>query len=148
MLSQVGVMESGGNNKGERIKEYLSSVGLPEGYPWCSAIVHWSYRRCGDVKEPARRFAMALEWHPENRRIWEKGTWARDDDARISRDSDHFALYYGNLGRIGHTGLIYGEDEDYVLTIEGNTSGGGSRDGDGVYLRKRLKSSLHCVSRW
>ena len=49
---------------------------------------------------------------------------------------------------IGHTGLVYDEDEAFIYTIEGNTGSGGSRDGDGVYRRKRLKKSVHCVSRW
>lgn len=93
---------------------------------------------------------MALRWHVKDHRIWERGAWEPDTGSfhRISRDGDVGALYYSNLGRIGHTFMIRGEDKDYFLSVEGNTSSGGSRDGDGVYLRKRLKKSVYCVSRW
>ena len=151
MTSQEGVIEVGGNNRGKEVELYLSSVSLGPGYAWCAACVHWSYRECGKVLEPARSFAMALNWHPASRRVWTKEGWEYDDAkawVRISEDGDHFALYYSNLGRIGHTGMITGETEDYILTIEGNTSSGGSREGDGVYARKRLKKSLYCISRW
>lgn len=151
MKGEVGVLEETGNNDGEQVEGYLASVGLPKGNPWCAAIVHWSYRSCGVVLEPKREFAMALRFHAKPMRIWERGGWTPDTATvfrRITQDGDHFALYYNNLGRIGHTGLIYGEDEKFILTVEGNTNGGGSRDGDGVYLRKRLKSSIYCISRW
>lgn len=147
-LSQAGVVEQGGNNRGAEVKQYLASVGLPEGHAWCAAFVHWCYRECGTVIEPKRKFAMALEWHKQPQRVWGKGAWQRDADDRISEDGDHFALWSGHLGRIGHTGLIRGEDDDYILTIEGNTSSGGSREGDGCYLRRRLKRTIHCISRW
>ena len=66
----------------------------------------------------------------------------------ISEDGDCFTLYYQKLGRVGHVGLVAGEDEEYLTTIEGNTSDGGSRDGDGVYRRKRKKSSIWTINRW
>lgn len=137
-----------GNNAGAEVEAYLGSVGLGKGAPWCAAFVHWCYRECGTVIEPRRKYAMALEWHREERRVWERGTWKRDSHERISKDADHFSLYYDNLGRIGHTGLIRGEDEDYILTVEGNTGSGGEREGSGVYLRRRLKRTIHCISRW
>ena len=143
-------MEQGGNNRGAEVKQYLASVGITTPEPWCSAFVHWCYRECGTVIEPKRKFAMALEWHRQPQRVWESGTWKPDigEWKRISADADHFSLYYANLGRIGHTGLIRGEDEKYILTVEGNTGSGGEREGSGVYFRKRLKRTIHCISRW
>jgi len=148
-MEQVGVVEVGGNNRGPEVKAYLASVNLPEGNPWCAAYVHWCYRQCGTVLEPARSYAMALKFHEKPKRVWERKGWTHepDDFKRISEDGDHFALWYESLGRIGHTGLIYGEDEKWVWTLEGNTSPEGSRDGGGAYLRKRLKRTLYCISR-
>ncbi len=148
-LGEVGVEEVGGNNRGPRVKEYLASVGLPEGSPWCAAYVHWCYRQCGVVLEPARSYAMALKFHEKPHRIWERKGWTYEpgDFKRISMDGDHFALWYERLGRIGHTGMIRGEDEKWVLTVEGNTNAEGSREGGGVYFRKRLKRTLYCISR-
>jgi hypothetical protein len=58
-------------------------------------------------------------------------------------------FYYSNLGRVGHTGIIYQiiENDDYIITIEANTGGGGiNREGDGVYKKKRSPSKVHAVS--
>lgn len=150
MLAQVGVKEATGNNDGHEVEKYLASVGLGKGHPWCAAAVHWCYRECGVVLEPKREFAMALRFHTKPMRVWEKSGWEPDigDWQRISEDGDHFSLWYSNLGRIGHTGLIYGEDEKFLLTVEANTGSGGEREGDGCYLRRRLKRTIHCVSRW
>lgn len=151
---QVGVMEQGGNNSGTQVEAFLASVHLPKGYPWCAAFPHWCYRQCGIVLEPARSFAAAAAWHPKNKRIWEKNVgrgWEREVDEdfyRVSENGDLFALWYNSLGRIGHTGLIYGEDNDYFYTLEGNTNDGGDRDGDGVFKRKRLRRTIYCISRW
>lgn len=102
------------------------------------------------VYRPASRFAAAKAWHPKECRVWEKDKhWAHHKEGeRISRPGDHFALFYNKLGRIGHTGMVKDEDEDYITTVEGNTNGSGGREGDGVYIRKRLKKTLHCISRW
>lgn len=142
-------MEQGGNNRGPEVKAYLASVGLPEGHPWCAAAMHWCYRECGAVLEPAREYAMAQRWHRKEARVWERKGWEYQpgDFKRISEDGDHFALWYENLGRIGHTGMIHKEDEKWIWTIEGNTNPEGSREGGGVYLRKRLKRTIHCISR-
>ncbi len=67
---------------------------------------------------------------------------------RISEDGMTFCLWYSNLNRIGHVGLIVGEDDDYLLTCEGNTSEAGSREGTTVKKRKRLKSTIHRINDW
>lgn len=64
------------------------------------------------------------------------------------RPGDVFSLYYKNLGRIGHTGIVESWGETYVTTIEGNTNEDGSRDGDGVWRKKRLIKTIYRVSRW
>ena len=149
--TQVGTIESGTSNYGPEVRDYLASTGFKEGAPWCAAFVHWSYRSCDRVIEPPRSFALAANWHSKSHRVWEKGGWVPDTAdtwQRISANGDHFALWYSNLNRIGHTGLIYKETEQFFYTIEGNTNSGGERDGDGVFRRKRLKKSVYCVSRW
>ena len=151
--TQVGTMESGRNNYGPEVRDYLASCGFKEGAPWCAAFVHWTYRQCDRVIEPHTSYALAANWHPKARRIWSKSGWVPDTAKtfhRVSENGDHFALWYTNLkpARIGHTGLIYDEDEKYLYTIEGNTGPEGGRDGDGVYRKKRLKRGVYCVSRW
>lgn len=145
----MGVQERTGNNDGAEVEAYLRSTMLGPGYAWCAAFVHWAFRQCGAVHQPAREFAAAARWGRSNV-IWRRKGWQYDHnkDKRISEDGDLFMLYYPKLGRIGHVGIITGEDDDYVMTVEGNTGPGGEREGQGVYRRKRLKRSLHSISRW
>lgn len=37
----------------------------------------------------------------------------------------------------GHAGIVIGYDDKYIYTTEGNTNGGGSREGDGIYPKQR-----------
>ena len=150
LIEHVGVMEATGKNDGPEVESYLRSVELGKGYPWCAAFIHWSYRECGRVLYPPREFAMAQRFHPTTHRIWQKGKWKRDKDSPefISQPCDHFAIWYKNLGRIGHTGVIIDEDEKFFRTVEGNTNSEGGREGNGVFIRYRLKKTTYCVSRW
>lgn len=49
---------------------------------------------------------------------------------------DIIILDYGN-GQ-GHTGFVTAVNGEWVDTIEGNTNSAGSREGDGVYRKRRL----------
>lgn len=46
-------------------------------------------------------------------------------------------LFYMGQGGGDHVGVVYAYDADYIYTIEGNTTSGGSYQGDGVYERRR-----------
>ena len=151
MVAEVGVVEKTGRNDGARVEEFLASTGLGKGHPWCAAFPHWAYRQCGVVLEPKAEFARAAKWHDKDHRVWEKKGWVPDTAKAfrpVSEPGDHMSLYYQNLGRIGHTAVILREDEKYFYTVEGNTNSEGSREGNGVFLRKRLKKSAYSVSRW
>lgn len=56
-----------------------------------------------------------------------------------------FGIYYSNLKRVGHVGFIEKVDGGTITTIEGNTNGGGSREGDGVYRKIRRLSQMHKI---
>jgi hypothetical protein len=59
-----------------------------------------------------------------------------------------FGLYYKDKGRIAHCGFIDQWSADWVVTVEGNTNEEGSREGDGVYRKRRLRNSLYSVADW
>jgi len=146
----VGIREATVNG-GPEVDQYLASVGLVTGFYWCSAFVHAKFRECGRVMEPAREFAMALRWAKVNP-VFKRGDldkyWTGASGhqlQRISEDGDVFTLNHG--GGKGHTGIIRGEDDYDIRTIEGNTNAGGSSNGDGVYLRIRDKETLWTVNR-
>ncbi len=153
-LREIGVREEGCPNCGLRVEEYLRSVKLGKGYPWCSAALHWCHRQCGNVLVPERPFAAAAQWATSGE-VFRKGQLEMyeplgpgHDFQRISEDGDIGTLYYSSLGRIGHCFLIVGETEDYLMTAEGNSNTDGSRDGNQFCRRKRLKASVHRINRW
>lgn len=153
-LREVGVKEEGCANCGPRVETYLSSVHLTKGYPWCSAFCHFAFRQCGTVLTPERKFAAAAQFATAHE-VYHKGQLEDyeplgpgHDWERISEDGMTFCIWYANLNRIGHVGLITGEDEKYLWTVEGNSSESGSREGTTVRRRKRLKSTIHSVNDW
>ncbi len=62
--------------------------------------------------------------------------------------SDVFALYFPEKGRIAHVGFIDKWDGTWMVTVEGNTNVSGSREGDGVYRKRRLVKSVYKVARF
>lgn len=148
----IGVREATGRNDGDQVELILGRVGLGPGYSWCGAFVYVGCADAGvDLPGGARQFAWAPSWHPQQRRVWQRSRgvnprW-QGQGQRVPMPGDVFGVYYSKLGRIGHVGIVerWGTT---VITIEGNTSSGGSRDGDGVYRRRRLADQLYCVSRW
>jgi len=137
--NEIGVKEEGGNNKGKRIKEYLNSVKLDEGYAWCAAFICWGLTN-NDFLNPKSAWSPTVS---NFNIIYRKG-----DKHFPSGEGLIFSLYYKNLGRIGHVGYIEDVKDDYVLTIEGNTNGNGEREGDGVHRKRRPINTVYRVSKY
>ena len=43
---------------------------------------------------------------------------------------------------LGHTGLVYKIDENFIYTIEGNTNDSGSREGIMVCFKQRTRKKI------
>ena len=141
--SQIGVRELTGHNDGVAVEKYLAITGFGKGYSWCAAFVSWTYKEA-DV--PSLKNAWAASWFPPANTIYTKGK-----HGNLTPDkADVFGIYYAQHKRIGHVGFIdeWPKDNDYAITVEGNTNGAGSREGDGVYRKRRLKENIYKVSRW
>lgn len=139
-------MENGKNNSGERIAIYLAHTKIYTPSPWCSSFVAFTLSQCG-VKH------TITAWSPSataRNRIYDRRY--PEKNKVTPEGGDVFTLYYSNLGRIGHAGLCEVWGDKWVTTIEGNTNDGGTRETttgkDGVFRRKRLKTSIYQVSRW
>jgi len=141
-LSQVGVREATGNNDGYEIRAYLHYTGLKEGNPYCAAFCCWCFAQ-SCIDNP--RSAWSPSMFPKDKVIYDRST---DNDTAEFKEADVFGIYFNNLNRIAHVGLIESENEGVVRTVEANTDGSGGRDGDGVYKRKRFKRQIYKVSRW
>lgn len=133
--SQIGVRETS-RNGGPEVDAYLSSVGLGPGYPWCAAFVHWCFAAGAaslGVRNDCPQTAGALKM------------WASANPGEIADDpepGDVFVIDHGH--GLGHVGFVEAVNADGSLaTVEGNTNGGGSREGDGVYRRSRARDEIN-----
>jgi hypothetical protein len=140
--SQIGVREATGNNDGKAVKMYLATVNLPEGYFWCAAFVKWNLLNAG-ITSAKTINGMALSC--ESKHI----IYKKQKLFEPLRPGDVATLYYANLKRIGHT-YFYDKPINKILyqSVEGNTSSGGSRNGDGVYRRYRSYRTTWSITRW
>jgi hypothetical protein len=143
---EVGVLEvPPGSNRGPRVDEYLRAVGLDPGagsFAWCAAFVYWCFERAArglGRTNPLPRTAGVLEhW----RRAGKAGVTrlaaadATADPGRV-RPGMVFVLDLG--AGLGHTGLVESVQGGRLVTLEGNTNDGGSREGIGVFRRTGRK---------
>jgi hypothetical protein len=143
-LKEVGVREATGKNDGVQVEAYLKSVNLGKGYPWCAAYVIWVYKQCGINTSTASAWSPSLL--PRSKVIYQAGR----PPTGIPQPGDVFGIYFNNLKRVGHVGFVHRWQDlnGYVRTVEGNTNEAGSREGDGVYMKRRLKRQIYAVANW
>lgn len=121
-----------GSNAGKRVAEYLRSVFLGPGYPWCAALVTWVLKRAGYDGPFPPNPAYVPSWL----------TWARARGWTVAkiraRRGDLLCFEFDGDATPDHIGICtrnLGVLKTYQ-TIEGNTSASGSQDNGGAVLRK------------
>lgn len=141
--AELHVREKTGRNDGKRVEEFLAVCGLGRGNPWCAAYVaaifHWN-----GVEAPLSGYSP--NWFPKSNVIWTKS-----NGGKTPQTGDVGGLYYKAKGRIAHVFFIddWGdEDNNFVSTVEGNTSLKGEREGQGVERLRRMKLGISKVSSW
>jgi len=135
--SQVGVMETGGNNRGVPLTRYIRTnqgVG-PE--PWCGDFQAWCYRQAGS-KAVTRSWAAV--------RLFGGIVGVKRVDQPLRGDLVRFDFSSSGLDHIGMFSRDLGDGR--IETIEGNTGASGavsdsSTGGDGVYRKVRSKALVH-----
>lgn len=144
MDRQLGVRESGGNNQGWKVAQYLESVGLGPGNSWCAAYVHWVLEQCG-IK------TTITGWSPSAFNA-KNVVYSQRKFNKPVRSGDVFVLYSISRGRIVHTGFVRERvNEKFYMTNEGNAAQDGAinpYDGDGVYEKIRSFNATYAISRW
>ena len=132
-----------GSNDGPRVEEYLASCRLGKGHAWCAAFVTWCYQQAGIA---AVKSAWSPDWFPKNNTIYTRG----EKNNVTPSKCDVFDIYFVEKKRVAHVGFIdeWNEGSNYCITVEGNTNDTGSREGDGVYRKRRIKSQIYKVSRY
>jgi hypothetical protein len=145
--SQIGVMEEPpGSNRGPKVDQYLSAVGLDPttgSFPWCAAFVYWCFAQAGKAlnrENPVICTAQVLDhW----RKAGERGVRRvlqpeAVNNPALVKPGQIFVIATG-AGN-GHTGLVERTSGGKLVTIEGNTNVGGSREGIGVFRRESRKT--------
>ena len=130
---EIGVREKSGNNDGERVEAYLAVTGLGKGYAWCAAYVSWIYRQAGFT-------------NPHS--AWSPNLFPASRITKEGLPANVLGIYFPELHRIAHVGLIVKEDGDWIISCEGNTNISGSRNGDGVYLKRRHRRTIYRIADW
>jgi hypothetical protein len=141
--AQVGVVEVPPySNKGEKVAEYLESVGLGDGFHWCAAFVYWCFEQAAKelgVPNPLPKTGHCMtHWREAGKRGARRIPMERaQDDPSLLMPGMVFIMHYGQDK--GHTGFVVGVRGGLLETIEGNTNSAGSRNGDGVYRKQQRR---------
>jgi hypothetical protein len=140
--TQVNVTECPPNtNSGLKVEEYLAVVGLKKGDPWCAAAVAWV-----GVKAIGNRWPLTLTGGCQM--LYEKSK-AKGLVVEAPVAGDVFLLWFPKMNRFAHTGFVEKVNADgSCSTLEGNTSGAGSREGWGYFRRTRTFGPLDRFIRW
>ncbi len=138
---EVGVKEIPvGSNRGARVEEYLRSVSLPGGNPWCAAFVFWCFEQASkqaNCDNPLIKTGSCVQH------------WTRTRGIRITLQqailnplliTPGTIFIIGRKGGKGHTGIVTGSGNGLIQTIEGNSNAFHSAEGDGVNaLERKIK---------
>ena len=137
--SQLQVRETNGSNQGPGLQKYWDSVGW-DGYasrsPWCAAFVTWIIEQTGVLEDKDR---------PKTASAFAYRQWANKHPHLAQRRVNPQTVYAGDIVvfKFSHIGMaIENSNGGYVQCIEGNTNAAGSREGHGVYIKKRALSLI------
>ena len=135
------VREINNNNRSAEIDSFNRAAGVPIGSSWCASYVSWVYKH-EDYNAPYS--AWSPHFGKSKDIIYKKNL---KNNKKIEA-GDAVTFYYANLKRVGHVGLVKYEKDGYLYTIEGNTNGAGSREGNGVYNKKRELNKIYAITRY
>lgn len=147
--SKVGVREAGGNNKGKDLAPFFAADSYKpnatdDGYAWCAAFVCWTVKTAmesaGTKQTPGFR-------RPTTPSAWGMEAWSLAQDSTTStRKPAGRDIKRGDIVvfTFSHVGIATGPPgaDGRVPTVEGNTDEAGSREGGGVYRKRRALSQI------
>lgn len=131
--SELNVRERTGKNDGKRVEAYLSLVNLHRGDPYCAAFVSFIFAKAG---------------FPGPRSGWSPDLFPNSRITKNAIPANLIGIYFPEMKRIAHVGIIENMHHDWLLTIEANTNVSGSREGQGVYRRLRHVKTIYRMADW
>lgn len=143
--SKIGVRESGGPNKGKDLAPFFAADSYKpnaadDGYAWCASFVCW----CVQTAVAGRAITFQP---PRTPSAWGMEAWslAQDNSTWLRKPHDG-DIKRGDIVvfRFSHVGIAVSDatPDGWVTTVEGNTNAAGSREGDGVYRKRRNLASI------
>jgi hypothetical protein len=131
-----------GSNCGPRVEEYLKSVRLPGGNPWCAAFVYWSVEQASaqlNRVNPLPRTGSCMEhWYKTK---GQKITFQQTlNNPGLVEPGDIFII--SRKGGKGHTGFVYDKCCGEIMTIEGNSNAFHAAEGEGVVQLQRKINTI------
>jgi hypothetical protein len=145
---EIGVEEIDGTNCGARVNEYKAATNLPpkEPWPWCAAFVCWCVREAmkGGLDKKGKPYTFQ---RPTTAGAWDFENWSRkQDNSTQTRKPPNGDILPGDIVifTFSHIGIALSKpnEDGGILTVEGNTDVQGSREGGGVFLKKRKLSQI------
>lgn len=140
--TQVGIREET-KNRGEGIAKYWTATSYLAGYtnrePYCAAFICWLVKEATkdtDIKFSLPKSPVAYDFEKWGAANTGKGV-NMFSNSTMPKAGDIFTLRTAS-----HVGLVVKATASTITTIEANTDGSGSREGDGVYERTRPISSV------
>jgi hypothetical protein len=128
--SQVGYKEGYSGGHWNNIEKYAGQVpGLAwaNGQPWCAVFVSWVAMRAG-----------VASLYPRTASVAAAASWWKNAGRWSEYPAIGAQVIYGGSA---HTGVCVGYDATSIQVVEGNTNNDGSAEGNGVYLKTRLRNS-------
>jgi len=145
---QIGVTEVNNTNCGPQVNVFKAATTLPasEPWPWCAAFVCWAIREAmrvlGEVETKTFK-------RPRTASAFDFINWSLEQDNTTSTLQNNISPKSIKRGDIivfkfSHIGIATSNCDDGGTfgTIEGNTDVQGSREGGGVFEKKRNISSV------
>lgn len=133
-----------GSNRGPRVDEYVRLTGLePSGqFPWCVCFVFFCFHTAAEKlgkTNPMIKTAGVLDlWNKAGQNGVTRVTLAKaKNNPALVKPGHIFVIDTGKPGGAGHAGLVEQVAGGKLVTIEGNTNDGGSREGIGVFRRSQ-----------
>jgi hypothetical protein len=145
--AEVGIEEIDGTNCGPRVNQYKATTWLPadQPWPWCAAFVCWVIREA--FKSAGADTHTGTFSIPQTAGAWDFENWSMKQDLTTWTRKPHRGdIQPGDICvfTFSHIGFAASapDADGFVRTLEGNTDAAGSREGGGVFAKRRHISKI------
>lgn len=137
-IKQVGVVERTGRNDHDSIYKYNLFAKVPRNSPYCAAGLFYTANKAG-VFLPIKSPAQVISWFRDPSKV----IWTRTSRRWLMQPKlmDVVWMFQSHVEAIATWSIPRDiQDDDFILTIGFNTTGGGSRQGVYYPIRRRWRS--------